>query len=97
MADMVLILCRDTNIKVLNILNEISKKEDVTEFITTVQLVQITINQLLKSKKEFKFEILKELQVQSLPLNFTLIVNDTICKLYFFERTLTEKDCTTRI
>jgi len=62
MAQMILYLCRDTNIKVMNILSEISKKEDVTEFITTIQLVQITINGLLKSKKEFKFELLKDLQ-----------------------------------
>jgi hypothetical protein len=47
---------------VLQILSEISKKEDVTEFITTIQLVQITINGLLKSKREFKFESLKDLQ-----------------------------------
>jgi len=62
MAQMILFLCRDTNIKVMNILSEITKKEDVTEFITTIQLVQITINGLLKSKKEFKFELLKDLQ-----------------------------------
>ena len=62
MAQMILYLCRDTNTKVLNILTEISKKEDVTEFITTIQLVQITINGLLKSKREFKFESLKDLQ-----------------------------------
>jgi hypothetical protein len=48
--------------KVLNILTGIQKKDDVTEFITTVQLVQITINGLLKSKREFKFEALKDLQ-----------------------------------
>lgn len=62
MAQMILYLCRDTNIKVMKILNEISRREDVTEFITTIQLVQITINGLIKSKKEFKFELLKDLQ-----------------------------------
>lgn len=62
MAQMILYLCRDTNIKVMNILNEFSKKEDVTEFITTIQMVQITINGLLKNKKDFKFELLKDLQ-----------------------------------
>lgn len=48
----------------MNILNEISKMkaEDVTEFITTVQLVQITINGLIKTSKPFKFELLKDLQ-----------------------------------
>eukprot|EP01114_Cavostelium_apophysatum_P010543 TRINITY_DN2439_c0_g1_i1.p1 TRINITY_DN2439_c0_g1~~TRINITY_DN2439_c0_g1_i1.p1 ORF type:complete len:552 (+),score=137.51 TRINITY_DN2439_c0_g1_i1:904-2559(+) len=62
MAQMILYLCRDTNLKVMSILNGLPKKEDVTEFITTVQLVQITINQLLKSNKEFSFEALKEMQ-----------------------------------
>lgn len=64
MAQMILYLCRETNIKVMNILNEISKTkaEDVTEFITTVQLVQITINGLIKTPKPFKFELLKDLQ-----------------------------------
>ncbi len=62
MAQMILTLCRDTNVKVTTILNEISKKEDVTEFITTIQLIQVTINGLLKSKKEFSFELLKDLQ-----------------------------------
>jgi hypothetical protein len=59
----------------MNILNDIQKKEDITEFVTTLQvifyfliyfdkikLVQITINGLLKSQKEFKFEALKDLQ-----------------------------------
>ena len=62
MANIVLSLCRDTNVKVTSILTEISKKEDVTEFITTTQLIQVTINGLLKSKKEFSFELLKDLQ-----------------------------------
>lgn len=38
--------CKDTNLKVLKILNDIGKKEDLTDFITTVQSVQITINKL---------------------------------------------------
>lgn len=62
MAQMILYLCRDTNLKVMSILSEISKKEDVTEFITTIQLVQITINALIKSQKVFKFDLLKDLQ-----------------------------------
>jgi hypothetical protein len=64
MAQMILYLCRDTNLKVMSILSEISKKEDVTEFITTIQLVQITINGLIKSQKvvNFKFDLLKDLQ-----------------------------------
>ncbi|PRP77814.1 FYN/Yes-like tyrosine-protein kinase [Planoprotostelium fungivorum] len=60
-----LLKCRDTNLQVLNILTQISsakKEEDVTEFVTNIQLVQITINGLLKSKKEFSAERLFGLQ-----------------------------------
>jgi hypothetical protein len=56
--------CRATNTKVTNTLNEISKKEDVTEFTTTIQLIQVTINNLLKNSKNSSFDLvlLKELQ-----------------------------------
>jgi hypothetical protein len=62
MAQQVLTACKETNIKVINILNEISKKDDVTEFITTIQLIQVTINGLIKSKGDFPFDVLKDLQ-----------------------------------
>jgi hypothetical protein len=54
-------LCRSTNVKVLTILNEIPKKDDLTELITTIQLVQISINHVIISQLEFKFEYLTDL------------------------------------
>lgn len=56
--------CRATNTKVTNTLSEISKKEDVTEFTTTIQLIQVTINNLLKNGKRSTFDLvlLKDLQ-----------------------------------
>eukprot|EP01117_Protostelium_nocturnum_P004468 TRINITY_DN1609_c0_g1_i1.p1 TRINITY_DN1609_c0_g1~~TRINITY_DN1609_c0_g1_i1.p1 ORF type:complete len:526 (-),score=149.64 TRINITY_DN1609_c0_g1_i1:77-1654(-) len=66
MATSALSKCRETNLKVLEILTNINsggkKDEDVTEFVTTIQLVQITINSLLKSPKEFGSDKLKLLQ-----------------------------------
>eukprot|EP01117_Protostelium_nocturnum_P012108 TRINITY_DN4438_c0_g1_i1.p1 TRINITY_DN4438_c0_g1~~TRINITY_DN4438_c0_g1_i1.p1 ORF type:complete len:514 (-),score=113.99 TRINITY_DN4438_c0_g1_i1:18-1559(-) len=58
-GDSLLERCSDTNQSVLQILKKIEKEEDVTEFITTVQLVQITINFLLKSEKKYGGEQLK--------------------------------------
>jgi len=76
-------MCRDTNIKVMTILNEIQsmKKEDVTEFITTVQLVQITINGVLKNNQEFKFDYLKDMQTALLEYESMLIQNNETSKL----------------
>eukprot|EP01116_Phalansterium_solitarium_P004322 TRINITY_DN15306_c0_g1_i1.p1 TRINITY_DN15306_c0_g1~~TRINITY_DN15306_c0_g1_i1.p1 ORF type:complete len:516 (+),score=160.26 TRINITY_DN15306_c0_g1_i1:67-1614(+) len=62
MSEQILHICRDANVRVTTILSEITKREDVTEFVTTVQLVQININSLLKSKRGFSFELLKELK-----------------------------------
>lgn len=60
-----LLRCRDTNLLVLNILTQINsqkKEEDVTEFVTNIQLVQITINNLLKTKRDYSAECLFGLQ-----------------------------------
>jgi hypothetical protein len=73
MADNMLEGCRDTFSKISAILNEIGKREDVTEFITTMQRVQITINQLIKNQRQYKGELLDDLQ-KSLKEYETLIV-----------------------
>jgi hypothetical protein len=53
--------CKQAYIKISKILSEI-KKEDVTEFVTTIQVVQVTINSLLKVKRKFSLDRLKELK-----------------------------------
>lgn len=57
--------CQEMIVQIVTILGEISKKEDVNEFITTVQIVQVTINALINDEeaKDFHFPHLQELQL----------------------------------
>ncbi len=56
MEKRLLLLCRDRNAKILNILGE-QEAGEVMEFQTTIQMVQVVVNRLLNGKKQIIIDV----------------------------------------
>lgn len=56
MAQNILLLCKDKNTKILAILAE-QNAEEITEFQTTVQMVQVVVNRLLSGKRQVVLDV----------------------------------------